>query len=99
MCRLQNSPYFCVFTYAQALRLKVWNETENRERDWGEVRFARFTHIRLLRHALPISVLILRKKATVLQSTLSMGTYSSMGTYLASLLDGNNKYPYLCLTV
>ena len=34
-------------------------------------------------------------------ASLSMGTYFiSMGTYLASLLDGNNKYPfYLCLTV
>ena len=76
--RLQNSPYFCVFRYARAVKQKVWNETENRERDWGEtphtsygrVRLARFARIRLLRHALPISLLILRKKPTVLQSTL-----------------------------
>ena len=34
--RLQNSPYFCVFKYARAVRQKVWNEVENRERDWGE---------------------------------------------------------------
>ena len=35
--RLQNSLYFCVFKYAQAVKQKVWNEAENRERDWGEV--------------------------------------------------------------
>ena len=72
--RLQNSPYFCVFKYARAVKQKVWNEAENRERDWGEtpkirtvgffpsslgcVRLARFARVRLL----PISLLILRKK-------------------------------------
>ena len=45
--RLQNSLYFCVFKYAQAVKQKVWNKAENRERDWGEtpygpVRLARF---------------------------------------------------------
>ena len=30
--RLQNSPYFCVFKYARAIKQKVWNKTENRER-------------------------------------------------------------------
>ena len=34
--RLQNSPYFCVFKYARAVKQKIWNEAENRERDWGE---------------------------------------------------------------
>ena len=34
--RLQNSPYFCVFKYARAFKQKVWNEADNRERDWGE---------------------------------------------------------------
>ena len=76
--RLQNSPYFCVFKYARAVKQKVWNEAENRERDWGETlkirtvffsRLTRFARVRLLRHALPISLLILRKKPTVLQST------------------------------
>ena len=33
------------------------------------VRLARFARIRLLRHALPISLLTLRKKPTVLQSS------------------------------
>ena len=75
--RLQNSPYFCVFKYARAVKQKVWNEAENRERDWGEtlkiraygrVRLARLARVRLLRHALPISLLTLRKKPTVLQS-------------------------------
>ena len=44
MVRLQNSPYFCVFKYARAVKQKVWNEAENRERDWGEtVFFSRLT--------------------------------------------------------
>ena len=66
--RLQNSPYFCVFKYARAVKEKVWNEAENRERDWGET-LVRFARVRLLRQALPFSLLILRKKPTVLQST------------------------------
>ena len=44
--RLQNSPYFCVFKYARAVKQKVWNEAENRERDWGEtlkIRLKTFT--------------------------------------------------------
>ena len=62
--RLQNSPYFCVFKYTRAVKQKVWNEAENRERDLAKDA----SHVRLLRHALPISLLILRKKPTVLQS-------------------------------
>ena len=58
-CGLQNSLYFCVFKYARVVKQKVWNEAENRERDLG--RLARFARVRLLRHALPISLLILRK--------------------------------------
>ena len=34
--RLQDSPYFCVFKYVQAVKQRVWNEAENSERDWGE---------------------------------------------------------------
>ena len=41
-CRLQNSPYFCVFKYTRAVKQKVWNEAENRERDWGETLKIRF---------------------------------------------------------
>ena len=37
--RLQNSPYFCVCKYARAVKQKVWNEAENRARDWGETVF------------------------------------------------------------
>ena len=36
LIRLQNSPYFCGMKYAQKVKQKVWNEAENRERDWGE---------------------------------------------------------------
>ena len=70
--RLQNSPYFCVFKYARAVKQKVWNLSPHTP--YGRVRLAR---VRLLRHALPISLLILRKRPTVLQSrylkTLSVG--------------------------
>ena len=48
--RLQNSPNFCVFKYAQAVKQKVWNEAENRERDWGETLKIRF--FSLASHAL-----------------------------------------------
>ena len=41
--RLQNSPYFRVFKYAWAVKQKVWNESENRKRDWGETLMPRFT--------------------------------------------------------
>ena len=41
-CRLQNCPYFCVFKHARAVKQKVGNEAENRERDWGRERLARF---------------------------------------------------------
>ena len=34
--RLQNSSYFCVVKYARAVKQKVWNDAESRERDWGE---------------------------------------------------------------
>ena len=60
--RLQNSPYFCIFKYARAVKQKVRNEAENRERDYGRVRLARFARARLLCHSSPISLLILRKK-------------------------------------
>ena len=36
--RLQNSPYFCEFNYALAVKQKVWNEVENSESDTGERR-------------------------------------------------------------
>ena len=41
-------------------RLKT--ESQTGERRYGRVRLARFARVRLLRHALPISLLILRKK-------------------------------------
>ena len=48
--RLQNSPHFCVFKYARAVKQKVWNEAENRERDWGETLKNTFFLSRLTRH-------------------------------------------------
>ena len=60
--RLQNSPYFCVFKYARALKQKVWNEAENRERDWGEtlkirtVRFAYVIFVRITRFCQPQAI-------------------------------------------
>ena len=77
--RLQNTPYFCVFKYARAVKQKVWNKAENRERHWGDtlkydwharrVRLSRIARVRFLSHVLPISLLILRKTPTVLQSS------------------------------
>ena len=102
MTRLQNSPYFCVFKYAEQSNKRSGTRLKNRERDWGEtlkirfffsrlverVRFARCARARLLRHALPISLLILRKKPTVLQSR-------SWHTYLFSVgfVSGRQDWP------
>ena len=64
-----------VFKYARAVEQKVGNEAENRERDWGHTPYrrvilARFACVRLLRHTLPISLLILRKKTRLFCSLL-----------------------------
>ena len=67
-----------VFKYARAVEQKVGNEAENRERDWGHTPYrrvilARFACVRLLRHTLPISLLILRKKTRLFCSLLLRG--------------------------
>ena len=60
--RLQNSPYFCVFKYARAVKQNVWNEAENRERDWGgtlkirTVRFAYVIFVRIIRFSKPRAI-------------------------------------------
>ena len=60
--RLQNSPYFCLFKYARPVQRKVWNEAENRERDWGEtlkirtVRFAYVNFVRITRFSQPRAI-------------------------------------------
>ena len=41
--RLQNSPYFCVLKYAQAVKQKVWNEAGNRELRARKTLTPRFT--------------------------------------------------------
>ena len=51
--RLQNSPYFCVLKYARAVKQKVWNEAENRERDWGDtlkIRTVRLAYVIFVRN-------------------------------------------------
>ena len=50
-------------------RVKTGSKTG--ERRYGRERLARFARVRLLRHALPLSLLVLRKKTTVLQPTNS----------------------------
>ena len=97
--RLQSSPYFCVFKCARVVKQKVWNEVENRERDWGEtlkirpsrgrVRLACFARVRLLRHALPISLLILRKKPTVLQSSPSVPSFVFAVLFIPNYINTN----------
>ena len=44
IARLQNSPYFCVFKYAGAVKQKAWNEAD------GRVRLARFARKPLMPH-------------------------------------------------
>ena len=63
LCRLQNRPSadFGVFKYAWAVIQKLWNEAENGV--WG-------SRVLLFHHALPTSLLILRKKPIILQSNI-----------------------------
>ena len=85
-----------IFAYSitRAVKQKVWNEAENRERDWGETRDGRvrLARVRLLRHALPISLLILRKKPTVLQST-SERLYMTYALHLEPKLANTRLIP------
>ena len=46
------------------------------------MRLARFARVRLLRHALPISLLILRKKPTVLQSSPLTASITGIQVYV-----------------
>ena len=66
--RLQNSPYFCVFKYAWAVKQKVWNEAENRERDWGETLKNTFFLSRLTR---PTGVWACEARAVCAHKTLT----------------------------
>ena len=63
LCRLQNrsSADFGVFKYAWTVTQQLWNEAENGV--WG-------SRVLLFRHALPTSLLLLRKKPIVLQSNI-----------------------------
>ena len=65
--------------HCKTARIFAYSSTPAREHavkqnEWNEARLARFAWVRLLRHASPISLLILRKKPTVLQSTVKRTT-------------------------
>ena len=75
VARLQHSPYVCVFKYARAVKQKVWNEAENRERDWGETLQACETRAPRARKTLTPRFTEFftdfeKKRTTVLQSTM-----------------------------
>ena len=59
------------------------------------VRLARFAHVRLVRHALQISLLILRKKPTVLQSILMQTYYDITNLLCTSHLKASDTPPSL----
>ena len=63
--RLQNSPYF-----AYSRTRERSNKRSGTRLKTESERLERFARVRLLSHALSISLLILRKKPTVLQSTV-----------------------------
>ena len=68
---MQNSQYFCAFKYARAIKQKVWNEAENRERDWGETPYGRVRLARFMpRFTDFFTDFEKNKKTTVLQSIL-----------------------------
>ena len=61
------------------IQVRASSQTKGLERGWtyGRVRLARFARLRLLRHASPISLLILRKKPTVLQSSFTLDLWQT----------------------
>jgi len=73
--RLQNSPYFCIFKYVRAVKQKVWNDAENRERETLTPGFTDFfTHFE-------------KEKPTVLQSICSLKFFSACTyTYVSIIL-------------
>ena len=62
---------FAALLDCKTVRIFAYSSTreQSNKRSGTRLRLARFAHARLLRHALPISLLIWRKKPTVLQST------------------------------
>ena len=93
MPRLQNSPYFCVFKHARAFKQKVWTETENSERDWRTNEARALRARKTLNATLYLSLLILRKKPTVLQSssclTIVIGIIFELNPFPACINRGN----------
>ena len=89
-------------------KLKTESETGERRyflsphTPYGRVRLARFTRVRLLRHALPISLLILRKKSTVLKSSFSIkpkGQQMDSSSLVLCLLNAFLSYITIMLNI
>ena len=61
------------------IQVRASSQTKGLEGGWtyGRVRLPRFARLRLLRHASPISLLILRKKPTVLQSSFTLDLWQT----------------------
>ena len=60
--------FFTPLLDCKTVRIFACSSTRELSNRRSGTRLARFARVRLLRHALPISLLILRKKPTVLQS-------------------------------
>ena len=67
-----------MFKYAPVVEKKVWNEAENRDRDWGLTRPTSFARVRLVRHAFTNFFTDFEKKPTVLQSSHEKAFQSSL---------------------
>ena len=98
--RLQSSPYICVFKCARVVKQKVWNEVENRERDWGEtlkirlsrgrLRLACFARVRLLRHAFHyVFYSFWEKNPTVLQFSPSVPSFVFAVLFIPNYINTN----------
>ena len=105
--RLQNSPYFCVFKYARAVKQKVWNEAENREQDWGETQKYVFFSSRLCPTPYPFLYWCWEKKNRLFCSLqVSEGEWEGECTRSSVLLSlrlylsyslGHSLYSYLAI--
>ena len=76
-----SQPYCCVFKYARAVEEKVWNEAENRERDWGLSRACEARELRARKTRTPRFTDFFtdfEKKTIVLQSNHEKAFQSSL---------------------
>ena len=86
--RLQNSPYFCVFKYARAVKQKVWDEAENREGETLKIHFFLAPHLFEVnkRHAAGVELITLIMKRLCSGLSCSSSTENKVPDFTKALI-------------